>query len=228
MFISIHFVIFLCCRSASLFVCLFIWCWRFLAGRLEACLLDASLFYSLPLACMAMRCVTQRTVVPMPPTHTTPIEPSFTKYAAAVAARVFFIRYHKQTVFESLRHICYINAPRWVNNNNLMTDTLSKRQTSCNINKLCAHANCNRGGMYQMRVQKCECECCRLLLSPSHSHFSPSHTVSLRRVSERERKNVYIHIMYILHNSTTDLWISLNLNENYVFMTHLNEYKKKL
>lgn len=107
-----------------------------------------------------------------------------------------------------------------------MTDTLSKRQTSCNINKLCAHANCNRGGMYQMRVQKCERASC--LLSPSLSLFT-FHPLALSHCDERERrKNVYIHIMYILQNSTTDLWISLNLNENYVFMTHLNEYKKKI
>lgn len=33
----------------------------------------------------------------------------------------FYMERHKQTVFESLRHICYINAPKWVNNNNLMT-----------------------------------------------------------------------------------------------------------
>lgn len=164
MFISIHLVFCCCCCcfSALLFVCLFIWCWRVLAGRLKKLVYRIFRFFS-------TLCILHDYASHSEPSsqflqHNT-IDTPFIKCAAAdaaaatatstatVAARIF-IWYHKQTVFESLRHICYINAPRWVNNNNLMTDTLSKRQTSCNINKLCAHTNCNRGGGM---LTKCVC-----------------------------------------------------------------------
>lgn len=65
----------------------------------------------------------------------------------------FYMERHKQTVFESLRHICYINAPKWVNNNNLMTkcrrtenerekESVSERKETIVHNKQVAHIAC--------------------------------------------------------------------------------------